>query len=69
MYGCLDLLTNLENIIPSLVVSPNDTQTSTIKHSLMVLRPKFITNNVLYVPHLSCNLIYVGQLVHAKQSL
>lgn len=66
---CLDLLTNLENIVPSPVGLPNNTQRSAIKRGSVVLGPGFVRHNVLYVPQLTCNLIYVTQLIHAKQCL
>ena len=50
MAWCLDLLTNLENIVPSYVDLANDTQTSAIKSGSVVLGLGFVFHNVLYIP-------------------
>lgn len=65
MIGCLEALINVENIMPSPVGLPDGVQIMAQKCGSIVLGPNFVLTNVLYVPHLSCNLISIAQLIYS----
>ncbi|KAJ1401903.1 Retrotransposon gag domain [Sesbania bispinosa] len=66
MTRSLDVMSKLETIVPSPVGLPNGVQTTALKRGSVVLGLSFVLEDVLYVPNLSCNLIYVTQLIHSK---
>lgn len=59
MTGMLDKLFNLKDISQWPVGLPNGASTVATKVRTTILYGNFILDNVLYVPGLKCNLIYI----------
>lgn len=59
MTNNCDLLTQIQNIAPWLVNLPNGKQIVATKCGKVILEFNLILENVLYIPQLKCNLLFV----------
>lgn len=60
MTGRLDFLFNIHNILRCFIGLPNGSYTIANSEGIVTLDPKLVLHNVLYVPHLMCNLISIS---------
>lgn len=64
MIGNIALFSAIHDIAPTSVGLPDSMQTSTVEEGMVLLHPGFLLRNVLVIPHLSVNLLFVGQLIN-----
>lgn len=63
MIGRKDLLKNLQSGGPYFICLPNGSEVIAIEQGGVYLGPNFNVRNVLFIPELKCNLIFLGQLM------